>query len=236
MKTVPAVWVVVPAAGSGSRMKASVPKQYLSLEGKAVLSHTLQVLLACDLVCGVVVVISANDSLWQTLPEYHDNRVHTVQGKGLRAESVLSGLSYLSTMLDSNAFVLVHDGARPCLRERELRELIVSLSSKSAEGALLAVPVQDTLKHSDDTNHVLKTVSRNALWQAQTPQGFKLKALINAIELALNKGCGITDEASAMEMSGVKPLLIEGRSDNIKITRPADLRLAAFFLSMGDDS
>ena len=224
-------WAVVPAAGIGSRMQAAVPKQYLLLNGRPVISCTLSVLLSCSRIKGIVVAVSEDDSAWPEIKESRDERVYTVTGGDSRADSVLSALQFLCSLADKNDRVLVHDAARPCLSLKSLDDLLFQLESSDAPGAILAVPVHDTMKRSDPQNLILQTVDRAELWHAQTPQVFGLQTLADAIEAGLKNGLAITDEASAIEAMGLQPLLVEGRSDNIKITRPTDLALAEFFLS-----
>ncbi len=226
----PRFWAVVPAAGRGNRMESVIPKQYLPLMDRPVLSHTLGVLLACRELEAIVLALHAEDSDWPGLPESKDDRIKTTTGGASRAQSVLNALEELSNRADEEDFVLVHDAARPCLRQCDLNLLMRSV--RHADGALLAAPVHDTIKRSDCRKRVLQTVNRQDLWHALTPQCFRLGLLRAAIEDGLRKGLAITDEACAMEYQGYQPLLIEGRSDNIKITRPADLKLAELYLSL----
>jgi 2-C-methyl-D-erythritol 4-phosphate cytidylyltransferase len=125
---------------------------------------------------------------------------------------------------------LVHDAARPCIHQDDLEQLITTLA-KDSVGGLLAVPLHDTIKQADDQGCVLTTLPRERLWRAFTPQMFRLGNLVSALTQALTKGLLVTDDASAMELAGYAPRLLEGRSDNIKITRPEDLALAEFYLS-----
>lgn len=225
-------WAVVPAAGSGSRMQSETPKQYLQLAGRAVLSHTLSRLLKCQWIEGVVVALSAGDSYWPSIEEFKDARVIHVEGGSSRADSVLSALKALIAIAHKDDYVLVHDAARPCLRAADLQKLIDAVATSNVVGGILAVPAHDTMKRSDTQGQIENTVSREQLWHAQTPQCFPLGLLHNALMKGIQSGVAITDEASALEAQGLKPLLVEGRSDNIKITRPADLALAELYLSL----
>lgn len=213
---------VIPAAGIGERMKADRPKQYLSILGKTILEHTLSTICSHPAIEQVILVVSASD------PYIHDltlpNNVQLVEGGKTRAESVLNGLYSIH---DEQAWVLVHDAARPCLKHSDIDKL---LSIKEEKGAILAVPVTDTLKRSSPTQQILCTEDRSQLWQALTPQFFPLKLLKEALSCALKKGATITDESSAMEYVGYQPHLVIGRSDNLKVTRPEDLALAEFYL------
>lgn len=225
------VWCVIPAAGVGKRMLSAIPKQYLRLHGKTVLEHSLNCFLQHPKIKGIVVVLSANDDYWLDLaPNYQGLPVYRAVGGQERADSVLNGLKYLEQTLKlaSTAKVLVHDAARPCLSQEDLSRL---LASNSNQGALLATPVRDTMKRAFKGQKVIShTEERADLWHALTPQLATLGLLIQALEQALKSGTIITDEASALEYLGLQPLLVEGDASNIKITRPADLALAEFFL------
>jgi 2-C-methyl-D-erythritol 4-phosphate cytidylyltransferase len=231
----PQYWAVIPAAGAGRRMGGDRPKQYLPLCGKPVIAHTLERVAAHPLIAGVVVAISPDDQYWpalaRQLPEIH---LMVVDGGDERCHSVLNGLNHLSTVADEHDWVLVHDAARPCLRREDLDKLIDVLSQHPA-GGLLGLPVADTLKKADDHGDVQATVDRNGLWRAFTPQMFRLKALRTALERAIRNEQHVTDEASAMELAGFRPRLVEGHADNIKITHPQDLVLAECFLRQGGE-
>ncbi len=222
-------WAVVPAAGVGRRMGAGIPKQYLELAGRRVIDWTLEVLLAEPRIRGVVVALGAGDPFWAQCEHATHPRVRRVQGGRERAHSVLNALRALAETAAPDDRVLVHDAARPCLRAEDLARLI-DLASGEA-GGLLAMPVRDTMKRADDRGRVEATLDRSRLWHAFTPQLFPLQTLHDALERALAEGVAVTDEASAMEHAGYRPLLVEGRPDNLKITRPADLELAALYLS-----
>lgn len=226
------VWVVIPAAGVGSRMQADRPKQYLQLAGKTVIEHTLACFNTHTEVAGVIVAISAGDPYWPDLAKNTDS-VFTAPGGKERADSVLNALEYMLETLKvaPETWVLVHDAARPCLSRVDLDRLLAVRDIHESAGALLAVPVRDTMKRAQmDSPHVSHTEERNGLWHALTPQMAQLGVLREALAHALKKGVNITDEASALEYAGLHPMLIEGDARNIKITRPADLALAEFFL------
>ncbi|MES9845790.1 MAG: 2-C-methyl-D-erythritol 4-phosphate cytidylyltransferase [Candidatus Sedimenticola sp. PURPLELP] len=223
-------WAVVPAAGVGRRMGGSVPKQYLELCGRKVIEHTLERLASHPRIEGVAVAVSAEDEWWPDTAFADHASVYKVAGGAERCHSVLNALQVLEDLAAPDDWVLVHDAARPCLRREDIDHLIHSLSA-DVTGGLLAIPVHDTVKRSVEAGRVTETVPRDHLWRAYTPQMFRLRALRLALETALEKGWLVTDESSAMELQGFKPLLVEGHSDNIKITRPEDLALAAFYLS-----
>jgi len=224
---------VIPAAGAGSRMGVDIPKQYLTLAGQTVLEHSLDVLLACEQIATVVLVLSADDERWpEIMHRYKDSRVETVTGGAERCHSVLNGLEHLAGSAGVDDWVLVHDAARPCVRQQDIEMLMTRLEDH-AVGGLLGVPVADTMKQVDSGNMILKTVERDGLWRALTPQMFHLGPLRDALQQAIASGVMVTDDASAMEMAGYRARMVEGQADNIKITRPADLQLAEFYLQSG---
>ncbi|EGU60094.1 2-C-methyl-D-erythritol 4-phosphate cytidylyltransferase [Vibrio nigripulchritudo ATCC 27043] len=221
---------IVPAAGVGSRMQADCPKQYLTISSKTILEHTLTLLLSHSEIEHVVVAISEGDEYFSELDVANHPKITRVAGGSERADSVLSGLKYVNEHFASTEWVLVHDAARPCVTHKDIDKLISECRSHSV-GGILAAPVKDTMKRSDATNSIQKTVERKNLWHALTPQMFRCQDLKDALQDALEKGVAITDEASAMEWLGHQPLLVAGRSDNIKITQPEDLALAEFYLN-----
>lgn len=224
---------VIPAAGAGSRMGADIPKQYLTLAGQTVLEHSLDVLLACERIATVVLVLSADDERWPEIKDrYKDSRVETVTGGAERCHSVLNGLEHLAGSAGVDDWVLVHDAARPCVRRQDIEMLMTRLEDHEV-GGLLGVPVADTMKQVDSDSMILKTVERDGLWRALTPQMFRLGPLRDALQQAIASGVMVTDDASAMEMAGYRARMVEGQADNIKITRPADLQLAEFYLQSG---
>ena len=224
------IWAVVPAAGSGSRFGGEVPKQYLQVAGEPLLAHTLRALLAHPGVAGVVVVLAEDDPRWPGWSELEGKPVrHCVGGKS-RADSVLAGLQALPDEVRADDFVLVHDAARPNLALADLGQLL-ERGRVDPVGAILAAPVRDTLKRAGDEGGIDRTVPRERLWRALTPQMFRRLQLSQALEKARSAGVEVTDESMAMERKGARPLLIEGREDNIKITTPADLAYFEFLLS-----
>lgn len=218
-------WFVVPAAGFGTRIGGDTPKQYLKLGEHCVLQVTLNQLLRIPDVQGVVVVLAENDSSWLNVPASTDPRVHTCVGGGTRADSVVAGLEYVSKKTSADTWVFVHDAARPLIQPSDVQRLTDAVYNSGAIGGILAAKVQDTLKQADDYCCIERSVSRDSLWQAQTPQLFKVGALLEALQSALAH-ITITDEASAMEFAGHEPLLVEALQPNFKITRPVDLRIA----------
>lgn len=224
----PAYWVIVPAAGVGSRMGANCPKQYLPLLDKTVLEHTLERLLSIARVKKVYISLSAVDDFWTQLPCAQNTNIVRVAGGSERADSVLNGLQALSLQAHDSDWVLVHDAARPCIRAQEIIKLIDAVGNHPV-GGILGVPVSDTVKLVSN-NVIEKTIDRTPLWQAQTPQLFRVGLLRDSLQRALVEGKTITDEASALEVYGYQPLIVHGRSDNIKITRQEDLAIAAMLM------
>ncbi|MBC9249724.1 2-C-methyl-D-erythritol 4-phosphate cytidylyltransferase [Pseudomonas alcaligenes] len=221
--SLPAFWLVIPAAGIGSRMRADRPKQYLQLAGRSILEHTLDCFLEHPQLKGLVLCLAADDPWWPLLPAAADPRIHRVAGGAERADSVLSGLLQLGELgAQADDWVLVHDAARPNLARSDLDQLLLELADDPV-GGLLAVPARDTLKRAGADGRVAETVDRSLIWQAYTPQMFRYAALHRALADALVAGVAITDEASALEWAGQAPKLVEGRADNLKITRPEDL-------------
>ncbi|MEO4091239.1 2-C-methyl-D-erythritol 4-phosphate cytidylyltransferase [Acinetobacter pittii] len=222
------LWAVIPAAGSGSRFSKTELKQYQYIQNKTVLEHTVRRISQLPL-NGYVLAIGTQDTFAQTLAFHDMDKAHFCMGGAERVHSVLNALNHLLTFADENDWVLVHDAARPCVTIECLNAL-VEQAIKSNHSAILAIPVRDTLKQVRVDNYINKTVSRDSLWQAQTPQIAKIGKLKKAIEYALENNIAITDEASALEYMGETVQVVMGRSDNIKITYPDDLELARLIL------
>ncbi|MEH6382992.1 MAG: 2-C-methyl-D-erythritol 4-phosphate cytidylyltransferase [Colwellia sp.] len=224
--------VIVPAAGAGKRMLANCPKQYLTIDNKTILEHTVERLLSHPLVNKVIIALSDNDEYFPRTSLVNNKNIQTVIGGKERVDSVLAGLKIIDT--ECYAWVLVHDAARPCVSHDDISNLMKACIEKQT-GGLLASPVRDTMKRSFSGDlaeqQVLKTVVRENLWHALTPQMFKVKALKEAIINGLSQDAEITDESSAIEFANLPSLLVWASSENIKITHPDDLALAAFFLA-----
>jgi len=219
------IWFVIAAAGASSRFGGSIPKPYLRIAGKSLLEHALRALAAVPGIAGGVVVTAHGDRRFLRLPKAVRRGVVTTTGGPTRALSVLNGLHALVSAAPED-WVLVHDAARPCVPRTDLSALVAACK-RDAVGGLLAVPVTDTLKQADpDDDRSARTVPRDRLWRALTPQMFRHGRLVRALMRALGEGFDATDEAAAIEGLGLKPRLVEGSPLNIKITRPADLVLA----------
>ena len=225
-------WAVVPAAGIGRRFGGDAPKQYCNIAGRPLVEYSLNALLAHPEVDGVVVALAPGDPYWAGWREMHGKPVYTCLGGAERADSVLAALLALPETVSEDQWVLVHDAARPCLRAMDLTRLI-ALGQADPVGALLATPARDTLKRADDEGRSRGTESRELLWRALTPQMFRRGGLTRALQAAIRAGVTVTDEAMAMERLGLRPLLVEGSEDNIKVTTPADLVQAEFILKKG---
>jgi 2-C-methyl-D-erythritol 4-phosphate cytidylyltransferase len=222
------LWCVVAAAGQGRRFGAGVPKQYIDIAGRTLLEWTLDRLTSHPRIAGVVLVVAADDTQSISPGSCHEKPLLRVAGGAERADSVLAGLRALPDTVDDDAFVLVHDAARPCVRHTDIDALIDQ--GMPAGGALLAAPLRDTLKRSDGSARVLETEPRESRWRALTPQMFRRGELIAALESACREGIVVSDEAMAMERAGFRPLLVEGSDDNLKVTTPADMALAEYLL------
>ena len=222
-------WAVLPAAGIGARMGAELPKQYLEVAGATMLEHSLSALLACEQLSTVVVALHPQDTRASRLALLADPRVQRVSGGEQRSDSVLAALEALLARTDPEDWVLVHDAARPCLQLAEISGLIERVLA-TGTGGILAQPIVDTVKLAGEDALVAATLDRNTLWCAQTPQMFRLGELHDALVAAKRQGLPVTDEASAMELAGLPVQLVPGTSRNLKVTLPADLRLAAWYL------
>ena len=226
------VWVIIPAAGVGSRMNSNIPKQYLKVHGKTILEHTVSRFSSLPSLAGILIVVSETDLYWDSLAS---NFLKQSQSKGIpllstfggseRSDTVLKGLSYLlnEEKLDSSQWVMVHDAARPLLSATALERIV---TNSHPQGAILAIPARDTVKRQTDSGRVQGTLDRNHIWLAQTPQKFPADALYGALQKANQQGVEITDECSAMEFIGWHPYLVVGESSNIKVTLPEDLLIA----------
>ncbi|MCW8919144.1 MAG: 2-C-methyl-D-erythritol 4-phosphate cytidylyltransferase [Gammaproteobacteria bacterium] len=222
-------WAVIPAAGVGRRMQADRPKQYLPLGAGTVLEQTIAIFSHHPRIAGIVVIVTEGDPYWAQLTIDSARPLYVAAGGVERCHSVLNGLALLQHHAAPDDWVLVHDAARPCLRQGDIDLLIDALEGDEV-GGLLAIPVRDTMKRDDGTGRIARTEERRGMWHALTPQMFPLGLLREALAQALADGFEVTDEASALEHSGRRPRLVEGHADNIKITRPEDLALARFFL------
>lgn len=223
-------WAVVPAAGRGTRFGGERPKQYLEVAGRPLIAYTLDALLSHPSVSGVMVVLAEDDRYWRDWETRDAKPVLTCTGGAERADSVLAGLDALPETVRADAFVLVHDAARPNLSHQDLDRLF-EVGMSDPVGAILAAPVRDTLKRAGDDAGIDRTEPRERLWRAFTPQLFRRMQLSRALAAAQASGVAITDESMAMERQGLRPLLVEGNEENFKVTTPADLARFEFAIS-----
>lgn len=219
--------VLIPAAGSGSRMGSDIPKQYLPLRGLPLVVHSLKLFTENPRIDSVNLVLSAEDAEWQKLGIALHEKVTVYRcGGETRAATVLNGLEQMDGAAEDD-WVLVHDAARPGLTHELLDRLLDDLQDDPV-GGLLAIPLADTLKRADAMQRVARTEPRENLWQAQTPQMFRYALLKKALQAV---GTAPTDEAQAIEALGHKPKLVLGDLRNLKITYARDLALVEAILN-----
>ena len=218
-------YALVPASGVGRRMGLAVPKQYLRLAGETVLSLTVRALHGSGIFSGILVVVSESDA-WideETFPE----GVRVVRRGGeTRADTVMNGLETLSGgsvfPASGTDWVMVHDAARPFVDPADIRKLRDEVLS-AGHGAILAMPLADTVKEASPDRRILATRDRKSLWRAATPQAFRLSELLSALRRGTE---GVTDESSAMERAGAPVSVVPGSTLNFKITTPDDALIA----------
>ncbi|MDT8324288.1 MAG: 2-C-methyl-D-erythritol 4-phosphate cytidylyltransferase [Bacteroidota bacterium] len=212
--------VCIPAAGAGTRMHSSVPKQYLPLCGRPVLLHTLDVF---EAMAGCTHIVIATDDRETLLPMLAtaelSTQVTVVQGGALRQDSVAHALA---AVVDVDTVVLVHDAARPCVRAEDVQAVADAVAEYGA--ALLAVPARDTLKEVRG-GLVQGTIDRSVVWQAQTPQGARAGLFRRAFAQLRARG-QVTDDVALIEALGEPVHVVQGSAGNIKITAPEDVPLA----------
>ncbi len=225
--------VIIPAAGFGSRMGSKIPKQYLLLAGRPLIHHTLDVFAACARIDSITLVLSPDDNLWDAVDLSANDKVRSLKlkvqrcGGATRAATVLSALQSMQGQVAADAWILVHDAARPGLTLALLNHLLDTLQNDPV-GGLLAIPLADTLKRADREQRVAHTEPRESLWQAQTPQMFRFDMLKRALQEA---GGAPTDEAQAIEALGLQPKLVSGELRNLKVTYAQDLALVEAILN-----
>jgi 2-C-methyl-D-erythritol 4-phosphate cytidylyltransferase len=224
------IHALIPAAGQSVRFGGTTMKQYAYLLGQPVMAHSIVAVKNHPLVSQVTVVLAEDDGIYDDLIRPGYPEVTTVAGGDSRAQTVMNGLRFILKINPDCDWVLVHDAARPCLSAPSLERLL-SAGLSSPDGAILANPVNDTLKLADNSGFIERTIDRRQIWAAQTPQLFLLRPLAINLEAALANGKQPTDEASTMEAAGIHPLLVKGDSTNIKITGSEDLALAEFILN-----
>lgn len=202
------------------------------------IAHCLDRLTSHPKISGIVVALKEDDadgtkllssSMWNGKPLY------LAAGGEQRCHSVLNALSRLADVAAGDDWVLVHDAVRPCLRHSDMDKLINMLGDHPV-GGLLGIPVSDSVKRVDNHQQVVETVPRAGLWRALTPQMFRLGMLTQALSQAITSAADVTDDAAAISQLGEAPVMVEGCTDNIKITHPADLALAGFYLAQQEQT
>jgi 2-C-methyl-D-erythritol 4-phosphate cytidylyltransferase len=225
-------WLIMPAAGIGSRFGQAIPKQYIPVRGRTVIEWSLAPFLADSQCAGIVVVLAARDSFW---PSVARSLNLARGGSGVPAAAVTTAPGgALQHRTKPDDWVLVHDAARPCVPPEDVERLVSRLEFH-AVGGLLAAPASDTLKSAGESGQVARTVDRSGLWRALTPQMFRYRRLCEALDSAAAAGQTPTDESQAIEWLGDQPLLVEGSAANIKITSPEDLVIATALLGRPAD-
>lgn len=218
------IHALIVAAGKGARFGSSVPKQYLSIANKSVLEHSIDRLNHAD-IHDLTLVVAKDDERAKDLNVVFDGEVYQALGGDERWQSVANGVRAIRQMgACDDDWVLIHDAARPFLPRADLQALIQASQSTDSHAVILASPVVDTLKSVQDGT-VIKTVSRDGLWQALTPQMFRLSDLQTMLDVIAKQGMMITDEASGFEILGQGVQVVQGSRLNIKLTYPDDLVL-----------
>jgi len=234
------IWGIVAAAGVGARMGGATPKQYLQLRGRRVIDHALAAVCA-SAVSGVIVGLRAGDEYWRAQPFAHA-KVTVSRGGDTRARTVLNALRQLRAgRAAADDWALVHDAARPCVAPADIAR-VIDAARANGRGAALALPVNDALKRVGDADGagagvIEASVAAGAgatYWRAATPQMFRCGALADALKYCIDGGIAPADECQAMEAAGVRAAVVAGHPANIKITVPADLELAAAYLTWRD--
>lgn len=225
-------WGLIPAAGTGERFGGTRPKQYQHVTGVPLLQFSLNCLAKAPEIAGITVGLASTDRWFESMCQAPAKLISTFIGGSSRAETVLRGLELLCEHGRDEDWVLVHDAVRPCLKLSDVSSLINAVGDGTT-GGILAVPVRDTLKNSDAHGYAIKTLEREGIWRALTPQMFRLRDLITALQACSSTLSEISDEASAIEQAGQPVKLVAGREDNIKVTVAEDLDLVSAILANG---
>jgi len=211
-------------------MRAKIPKQYLNLNGRPIIETSLARIGSLNYVRQIVVMLNPEDTVWPTLGLEKNPKIVCEYGGENRYQTVLYGLRYLKSKAEDDDWVLVHDAARPCVRRKDIDNLLEQIVDHPV-GGMLGAPVDNTMKLVDEEQEVVATVDRVNVWSAFTPQVFRFRLLLDALEAVDKSQKTVTDEATAVEELGHSPKMVLGNRDNIKITQPNDLNLAAQILS-----
>lgn len=227
LQTSSSIHALVPAGGSGSRMGFDVPKQFQVLAGIPMICHSLNTLLSLDRIESVWVGVAKEQEHHKAMVWPDSRKLHVCPSAGpTRHLTVLHTLEWMMREgVQASDWVLVHDAARPGISTKILHHLVDSVTAEpDSVGGIVAMPLADTLKSAftQSLPKIDKTLSRDGLWLAQTPQMFRVAPLRDALAQALEGGDTVTDEASAMEMAGYSPLLVQGEWENLKVTYAHD--------------
>ena len=228
------VYVLVVAAGTGSRFGANIPKQYVEIAGQTILQHCIESLATSGYIKSVCLVISVKDEMAKQLN--FSLPVQLVSGGAERWQSVLAGVNAIAEQgIEDNSLILIHDAARPCVMSKHI-DAVIEAAMNEQYGATLGVPVVDTIKRikKDDNSsypYIQETVDRRNLWQSQTPQVFRASALQQVLNEVTEQNLSITDEASAFEVLNYPIRMVEGSRTNLKLTLPQDLALIEWLLT-----
>jgi 2-C-methyl-D-erythritol 4-phosphate cytidylyltransferase/2-C-methyl-D-erythritol 2,4-cyclodiphosphate synthase len=226
-------FAIIVAAGTGERMHAAVPKQYLPLNDLTVLEQAAHVFLKAPCIEKIVIVLAEDDAHFHALPLSGHSKVMTAIGGATRLESALNGLRALENLASPEDWIWEHDAARPCFTEKDFKQAFESVMGNPGkrQGFVLAYPAVDTLKSVDNHKCIERTIDRASIWQAATPQIFPYAFLFKALQETHEKKLAVTDSASAVGLLNGKIEILPCARQNIKITEPADLVLARFYLS-----
>lgn len=228
----PKVWAIIPAAGIGVRMLADIPKQYLKIQGKSIVHHTLARICASPVIDGVVIGISRQDGWWSKECFTHPKILGIYDGGKVRSDTVFNGLKFLERLgqVAQSDWALVHDAVRPAIMQQDIQNLLTCANDNKI-GAVLGKKLVDTLKITDEAQTIQQSVDRKKFWRAFTPQVFRLSDLLRALEAAVTHRVQVTDESMAIERLGLCPAMVEGHSSNHKITTIEDLDVMGLFLA-----
>lgn len=225
------VTAIVLAAGSGSRMKSTVKKQYMSILGKPLVYYSLKAFNESEVIDNIIVVTGEEDITYMkscVIDEYHLDKVTDIVAGGKeRYNSVYNGLM----LADKSDYVLVHDGARPCIATEQIEYIVQQV--KRFDACVAGVLTKDTIKIVDDSDNIVETPNRSMVWLAQTPQAFKTELLVGAYEEMMRLGDdSVTDDSMVIEKySNINVKMVECSYDNIKVTTPEDIAIARNFLN-----
>ncbi|MBH32611.1 MAG: 2-C-methyl-D-erythritol 4-phosphate cytidylyltransferase [Gammaproteobacteria bacterium] len=219
------IWCILPAAGAGKRY-GNNKKIYEKIGDKTIIEHSANPFLQNEKINKIIIALKSLDSMWTTTPLANNEKIITVSGGKTRAESVFNSMNIMKKEgIEQDDWVIVHDAARPCLSELNLRRFI-KYNIDDQVGGIMATPLNDTLKAASSLKIVIQTIPREDLWKAETPQMFRFSILFEAISKCIDENKKITDESSAVETLGYRPRIFESIENNIKITYKKDLNLA----------